>query len=189
MSNIFDRLRTGESVSFFDPDYPLIQEACARTRAVMHLVNNEHDTHTILTLLSKLFRQPIPTTSVILPPFHLNYGNNTTLHEHVFINYDCSILDLCGEVTIEEGVMIAPRVSITTEGHPINPTHRLSLEGKPVTLRKNAWIGLGAIILPGVTIGENSVVASGAVVTIDVPKNTLVGGVPARILKNDLEHQ
>lgn len=74
LRNIFERLRLGESVSFFDPDYHLINEACARTREVMHRVNREHDTTIIRGLLNTVFRQEIPTTSVIIPPFHLNYG-------------------------------------------------------------------------------------------------------------------
>lgn len=182
MDSIFDRLRSGESVSFFDPDYHLINEVCARTREVMSRVNREHSIVVIRTLLSGVFKQSIPCTSTILPPFHLNYGGNTTLHEHVFINYDCSILDLCGEVIIEEGVMIAPRVSLSTEGHPTTPQYRQELVGAGITIHKNAWIGLGAIILPGVTIGENSVVAAGAVVNKDVAPNTVVGGIPARML-------
>ncbi len=184
MSNIFERLRAGESVSFFDPDYHLINEACESTRRVMSRVNREHDTTAIRALLSTVFKHPIPSTSTILPPFHLNYGGNTEVGEHVFINYDCSILDLCGEVVIESGVMIAPRVSLATEGHPVAPQHRQELVGKPIIIRKNVWIGLGAIILPGVTIGENSVVAAGAVVSKDVAPNTVVGGVPARTLAN-----
>lgn len=183
-SNIFERLRLGESVSFFDPDYHLINEACARTREVMHRVNREHDTTIIRGLLNTVFRQEIPTTSMIIPPFHLNYGGNTQLGERVFINYDCSLLDLCGDIIIEEGVMIAPRVSLTTDGHPTTPQHRRELVGAGITIRKNAWIGLGAIILPGVTVGENSVVAAGAVVNKEVPPNTVVGGIPARIIAN-----
>ena len=183
-SNIFERLRLGESVSFFDPDYHLINEACTRTREVMHRVNQEHDTAVIRGLLSSVFKQVIPATSVIIPPFHLNYGGNTQLGEHVFINYDCSVLDLCGDVIIEEGVMIAPRVSLSTEGHPTAPQRRQELVGAGITIRKNAWIGLGAIILPGVTVGENSVVAAGAVLSKNVAPNTVVGGVPARVLAN-----
>lgn len=138
-SSIFERLRLGESVSFFDPDYHLINEACARTREVMHRVNHEHDTAVIRGLLSSVFKQVIPATSVIIPPFHLNYGGNTQLGEHVFINYDCSLLDLCGDVIIEEGVMIAPRVSLSTEGHPTAPQRRQELVGAGITI-----LGLGS---------------------------------------------
>ena len=94
-------------------------------------------------------------------PFHTNYGRHITLGKNVFINHACSFLDL-GGITIEDGTMIGPRVNITKE---------------------NAWIGAGATILPGITVGEGAVVAAGAVVTRDVPSSTVVGGVPAKHLK------
>lgn len=88
-----------------------------------------------------------------------------------------------GGITIEDDVQIGPKVSLITENHPIDPSQRKFLDLKPIVIKKNAWIGAGAIILPGVTIGENSVVAAGAVVNNDVPENTIVGGVPAKHLK------
>ena len=91
-------------------------------------------------------------------------------------------LDL-GGITIDDGVFIAPKVSLLTEGHPLSPETRHSLTVGPIHLKKNAWIGANATILQGVTIGENAVVAAGAVVATDVPDNTVVGGVPAKILK------
>jgi len=88
-----------------------------------------------------------------------------------------------GGITIEDNVLIAPKVSLLTEGHPIEPENRHALIPKPIHIKKNAWIGAGATILQGVTIGENAVVASGAVVSKDVPDNTVVGGIPAKIIK------
>ncbi|HWA34188.1 MAG TPA: DapH/DapD/GlmU-related protein [Cyclobacteriaceae bacterium] len=79
--------------------------------------------------------------------------------------------------------MIGPRVNITTENHPIDPAVRKFLDLKSVVIKRNAWIGAGATILPGVTVGMNSIVAAGAVVTKDVPDNTIVGGVPAKVLR------
>ena len=100
----------------------------------------------------------------------------------MFINHDCSFLDL-GGITIDDDVMIGPKVSISSEDHPVEPSKRKILSVKKVHIKRNAWIGAGATILPGVTIGENSVVAAGAVVTKNVPDNVVVGGVPAKILK------
>ena len=84
---------------------------------------------------------------------------------------------------IDDLVFIAPKVSLLTEGHPLSPENRHSLTVAPIHLQKNAWIGANATIIPSVTIGENAVVAAGAVVTKEVPDNTVVGGIPAKIIK------
>jgi acetyltransferase-like isoleucine patch superfamily enzyme len=88
-----------------------------------------------------------------------------------------------GGITLEDDVLIGPKVNLVTENHPLDPVDRRSLISKPIVIKRNAWIGAAATILPGVTIGENSVVAAGAVVTKDVPPNTIVGGVPAKVIK------
>ena len=80
-------------------------------------------------------------------------------------------------------MLIGPKVSIITENHPVHPEHRQMLELKSVLIKQNAWIGANAIILPGVTIGNNSVVAAGAVVTQDVPANAVVAGIPAKVIR------
>lgn len=118
------------------------------------------------------------------PTFRCDYGSNIHVGDSFFANFDCVILDVC-EVKFGENCMLAPGVHIYTATHPVNPYERIKGPeyGKPVTIGDNAWIGGGAIINPGVTIGDNVVVASGAVVTKDVPSNVVVGGNPARVLK------
>lgn len=138
--------------------------------------------------LSELIGSKIDKTSTIFVPFHTNFGKHIRIGKNVFINHACSFLDL-GGITIEDDVQIGPRVNIVTENHPVDPAARKSLDLKSVRIKRNAWIGAGATILPGVTIGENSIVAAGAVVTKDVDDNTIVGGVPAKILKKiDVNH-
>ena len=88
-----------------------------------------------------------------------------------------------GGITLGDNVFIGPKVCLITENHGILPSERRILTSKPVTLCNNVWVGAGAIILPGVTVGENSVVGAGAVVTHDVPPNTVVAGNPARVIK------
>jgi acetyltransferase-like isoleucine patch superfamily enzyme len=132
--------------------------------------------------LSELIDKPIDKSTTVFIPFHTNFGTHITLGKNVFINHACSFLDL-GGITIEDDVQIGPRVNIVTENHPIDPKTRKYLDLTSVVIKKNAWIGAGATILPGITIGENSVVAAGAVVNKDVPPNTIVGGVPAKIIK------
>ena len=120
----------------------------------------------------------------IVRPFTCEYGVNISLGEGSFINTGAVILDLC-PVRIGAGVLIAPLVTLSCASHPIDPALRATrLEyGRPITIENNVWIGMGASIAGGVTIGENSVVGAGAVVLRDVPPGSVVGGVPARVLR------
>ncbi|GGI15174.1 maltose O-acetyltransferase [Gottfriedia solisilvae] len=120
----------------------------------------------------------------IEPTFRCDYGYNIHVGQNFYANFDCVILDVC-PVNIGENCFMAPGVHIYTATHPLDPIERASgVEfGKPVTIGDNVWLGGRAIINPGVTIGDNVVVASGAVVTKDVPNNVVVGGNPARVLK------
>jgi acetyltransferase-like isoleucine patch superfamily enzyme len=102
----------------------------------------------------------------------------------VFINQCCTIYDM-GGVDIADLVMIGPNVNIITAGHPLNPSQRRAyIEARPIVIERNVWIAAGATILGGVTVGENSVVGAGAVVTRNVPPNSFVAGVPARVVRS-----
>ncbi|KAA5539668.1 DapH/DapD/GlmU-related protein [Adhaeribacter rhizoryzae] len=181
-TDIFQRLLNGEEVSFTDADYSKIVKACNDTRILLIQLNNEADSDEIRKLLSKIFASEVDATTMVFPPFQINYGQNTKIGKNVFINFDCTFLDL-GGITIEDNVMIAPKVSLLSEGHPISVNHRQKLTVGKIHIKKNAWIGANVTILPGVTIGENAVVAAGAVVSKDVAANTVVGGVPAKFIK------
>lgn len=136
----------------------------------------------IQAILSELTQQSIDETLHINLPFYSDFGSHIRFGKNVFINSGAMFTDL-GGITIEDNVLIAPRVSILTVNHPENPTDRRGVILQPVVIKQNAWIGAGATILPGVTIGENSIVAAGAVVSRDVPPNSIVGGVPARVIR------
>jgi maltose O-acetyltransferase len=121
---------------------------------------------------------------VILPPFHCDFGCNLHIGNHIFINFNCTILDIA-PVIIGNDVKIGPNVSIFTPEHPINADARSQKElyATPVTIGDKVWICGGAIILPGVDIGEGAIIAAGSVVTEDVPPYTLVAGNPAIVKK------
>ena len=120
----------------------------------------------------------------IQPSLRCDYGTNISIGAGTFVNSDCIFLD-CNLITIGQDVQIAPRVQLYTAGHPLDPAVRRSgLEfALPITIADNVWLGGGVIVCPGITIGENTVVGAGAVVTRDLPPNVLAVGNPARILR------
>ena len=181
-TNIFERLREGETILANDPEAYKLREASFATKKILVQLNNASDPAEIRDLLSKITGLEIDETVAVFTPFYINYGKHTKIGKNVFINFDCVFLDL-GGITIEDNVLIAPKVSLLSEEHPISSENRESLIPGHIHIKKNAWIGAGATILPGVTVGENAVVAAGAVVSKDVPANTVVGGIPAKFIK------
>jgi acetyltransferase-like isoleucine patch superfamily enzyme len=181
--DIFERMRNGESIPFDDPEYPKIFEAVSRTIRLSAKLNASTDIDQIRDRLGEIIGIELDKSVTIFAPFHTNFGRFIRLGRNIFINHLCSFLDL-GGITIEDDVMIGPRVNLVSESHPLDPDNRKILLLNRVLIKRNAWIGAAATILPGVTIGENSVVASGAVVSKDVPDNTIVAGIPARVIKS-----
>jgi acetyltransferase-like isoleucine patch superfamily enzyme len=180
---IFQRLLEGEAVPFSDPDYFRISNACNETRKLLVQLNAASDPEEIRNIIWKITGFEVHATTMVFPPFQINFGRNTKIGNGVFINFDCVFLDL-GGIIIDDNVMLAPKVSLLSEGHPISINDRQTLTVGKIHIKKNAWIGANATILQGVTIGENAVVAAGAVVSKNVPANTVVGGVPAKHIKN-----
>lgn len=137
----------------------------------------------VRALFSELVGAPVDESFVLMPPFYATGGTNTRVGRNVFINQNCTFYDL-GGIEIADDVMIGPNVSIITSGHPVQPAQRRDgVIANPVVIDKNVWIAAGATIIGGVTVGENSVVAAGSVVTKDVPPNTFVAGNPAKIIR------
>ncbi len=180
--DIFARLRNGETISSDDPESHKLLDVAFATRKLLLQLNQSAEREEIRAVLSQITGTEIDQSTAIFPPFYVNYGRHTKIGKNVFINFDCVFLDF-GGITIEDGVSIAPKVSLLTEGHPLSPETRHSLTVGPIHIKRNAWIGANATITQGVSIGENAVVAAGAVVTKDVPDNTVVGGIPAKVLK------
>ncbi|MGR3809735.1 sugar O-acetyltransferase [Jiulongibacter sp. NS-SX5] len=181
--SIFEKLLAGGIIK---PDEEAMDEAwqiVTRTQSLNPGLNSSTNTDEFRERLSDIIGNQIDLSTLIFPPFHTNFGIHIKLGKNVFINHDCTFLDL-GGITIEDNVQIGPKVSLITENHPVDPQQRKSLDLAAVHIKQNVWIGAGAIILPGVTVGENSIIAAGAVVNKDVPDNVIVGGVPAKFIKN-----
>lgn len=160
----------------------------------MHKVSNEamkitaelngryHEPEEIRTLFSELIGKPVDQSFGLFPPFYTDCGKNITVGKNVFINSGCHFQDQ-GGITIGDGVLIGHNVVLATLNHDFSPKKRSTLHPAPIVIGENVWIGSNATIVPGVTIGNGSIIAAGAVVTKNVPENVVVGGVPAKIIK------
>lgn len=182
--DIFQRDKTGETIRLDDPEYPklfqVILKAIRTTAELNTLVTD--DLSKIREVFSRLIGKTADESFFLIPPFFTDFGENINIGKNVFVNHACTFMDR-GGITLEDEVLIGPKVNLITTNHPLNPSERRATISHPIVIKKRAWIGAGATILAGVTIGENSVVAAGAVVTKDVPDNTVVGGVPAKVIK------
>src|SRR5215475_8835448 len=159
-----------------------IKRAMAITAALNRLTFNDADE--IRALFSQLIGQKVDDSFLLIPPFYTAGGDEIRVGRNVFVNQNCTFYDL-GGLDIADDVLIGPNVNIITTGHLLEPSQRRSVTiGKPIAIERNVWIAAGATIIGGVTVGENSVVAAGSVVTKDVPPNTFVGGNPARVIRS-----
>ncbi|KTD57369.1 sugar O-acetyltransferase [Legionella shakespearei] len=159
-----------------------IKRAMTITAKLNRLTFNDADE--IRALFSELIGKKVDESFLLIPPFYTAGGDEIRIGRNVFINQNCTLYDL-GGLDIADDVMIGPNVSIITASHPLEPSKRRNITiGKPIVIEKNVWIATGAIIIGGVTLGENSVVAAGSVVTKNIPPNTLVGGNPARVIRS-----
>ena len=169
-----------ERVDMRIPDYKTTWAEISRSSSLCFRINNTDPMDENSKKLVQELIPDMPESSHIMPPMQIDMGANVKIGNHVFINHGLTVMAR-GSVEIEDDVMIGPGASLLTANH--DPyEHQVLLCGK-VTIKKNAWIGAKAMILPGVTVGENAIVAGGAVVTKDVEANTVVGGNPARVLK------
>ncbi len=181
--DIFERMKAGEPIRLDDPEYPKIQEVVTRTIELSAQLNTSTNIDQIRERLSEIIGTELDESTTVFAPFYTNFGQFIKIGKRVFINHACSFLDM-GGITLEDEVLLGPKVNLITENHPLDPdNNRRAHFSKPIVIKRNAWIGAAATILPGVTIGENSIVAAGAVVSKDVPANTIVGGVPAKFIK------
>jgi acetyltransferase-like isoleucine patch superfamily enzyme len=172
-----------------------VVEGGSEIHQMMHKVSQEalkltselngqyHTPEEIRKLFSLLIGKPVDKTFAMFPPFYTDCGKNISVGKNVFINSGCRFQDQ-GGIAISDGVLIGHNVVLATLNHDINPKKRSTMHPAPIVIGKNVWIGANATVLPGVAIGDGAIIAAGAVVTKDVPANTIVGGVPAKIIKN-----
>ena len=153
------------------------------TRITSKINNSYHSQEELRVLMSRLTGKPVDETFKMFPPFYTDFGRNITIGRNVFINACCHFQDH-GGVTLGDGCLIGHNVVFATLDHGMVPEDRGAMYPAPICLGKNVWVGSNSTILRGVNVGDNAIIAAGSVVTKDVAANTVVGGVPARYIRN-----
>ena len=182
LNEFLSYVKTGKALDT-DEIRTLMGEMSEEARRVTFRLNSSyHSADEVRNLLSELFGYKVPESLRVFPPFYSDLGKNIHVGENVFINACCHFQDH-GGVTLGDGCQIGHNVVFATLNHGLQPSERGITYPAPIIIGKNVWVGSNSTILQGVTIGDNAVVAAGAVVTKDVEPGTIVGGVPARFIK------
>lgn len=178
-----DFMKTGETVTAGSPVHEVMHRLSQEAiRITLDLNSRYHTPEEIVALMSELTGREVDASFRLFPPFNTDCGKNLVFGKRVFVNSGCKFQDQ-GGITIGDDVLIGQNVVIATLNHAMDPDSRGDMNPKPVLIGNKVWIGANATILPGVHIGEGAIVAAGAVVAKDVPARTVVGGVPAKIIK------
>lgn len=181
MANIFQKLRNGEPVDMLSSEYqPAIKELHRADTALFELNHAAPRTPAQQAAWNNLFNGHAPKGVDYMTPIQIDFPNQMTFGQQIFINHHFTAMSI-GGITIGDHVQIGPNVTMATDNHDFS--HRTILKCQSIQIAENAWIGANVTIVPGVTVGKNAVIAAGAVVTKDVPANTVVAGTPARIIK------
>lgn len=180
---ILARDRAGYPVSLDDPDYGVIDAIIEEAHRICAEMNAGcQPPARVRELFARLTGTAPEETLRIYTPFYAGFGRNIRVGKNVFINSCCMFMDR-GGIAIGDHAFVGPNVNLITTSHALDPAGRRTTISRPIVLGKNVWIGAAAILLPGVTVGDNSVIGAGAVVTRDVPANTVVAGNPARVIR------
>ena len=182
ISDFLSYVKTRQALN--TPDiFKFMNEMSDEARRITFQLNTAYHTpEEVRRLLSELFGYTVPASLRVFPPFYTDFGKNITVGENVFINACCHFQDH-GGVTLGDGCQIGHNVVFATLNHGLSPEERPITYPAPIVLERNVWVGSNSTILQGVTIGDNAIIAAGAVVTKDVPADTIVGGVPAKFIK------
>lgn len=164
--------------------YEFMNRASDEARRITFELNGAyHSMPEVRDLFARLFRKPVDPSFRVFPPFYTDFGKNITVGKNVFINACCHFQDQ-GGITLGDNCLVGHNVVFATLNHGFAPEERQSMLPAPIVVGRNVWIGSNSTILQGVTIGDNSIIAAGSVVTKDVPANAIVAGVPARFIRS-----
>ncbi len=182
LSSEKEKMLRGE---MYDASDPVLEAERSTARALRHRLNvTEYDDPACYRNIIAALLPNCSPDIWIEPPFYCDYGYNIIAGERVFFNYNCVVLDVC-RVTIGAHVLFGPNVQIYTATHPLDAVSRRAMHesGSPISIGDDCWIGGSVILLPGVTIGDRSVIGAGAVVTRDVAADSFAAGNPARVVR------
>lgn len=164
--------------------YEFMNRASDEARRITFELNGAyHSMPEVRDLFARLFGKPVDPSFRMFPPFYTDFGKNITVGKNVFINACCHFQDQ-GGITLGDNCLVGHNVVFATLNHGFAPEERQSMLPAPIIVGRNVWIGSNSTILQGVTIGDNSIIAAGSVVTKDVPANAIVAGVPARFIRS-----
>ncbi len=183
LSDFLDHLNRGETIIGNSDVHKFMHTVSDEAMKITADLNNGyHEPDEIRLLFSKLIGKPVDESFRLFPPFSTDCGKNITVGKNVFINSGCRFQDQ-GGIIINDGTLIGHNVVLATLNHDFNPTKRGTMHPMPIIIGKNVWIGSNVTVVPGIEIGEGAIIGAGSVVTKDVPPNTIVAGVPAKIIR------
>lgn len=184
LAALLEHLNAGMALMGGTAEFLTMEHYSEEARRILGAMNSGyHSPEEIRMYMAEITGHPVPDSFRLFPPFYTDFGKNIHIGERVFINSCCCFQDQ-GGIHIGDDCLIGHQAVIATINHGMAPEDRFSNHVAPVRLGKNVWVGSGAIILPGVNIGDNAIIAAGAVVTRDVAEGTVAAGNPARFLRN-----
>ncbi|WP_372696930.1 DapH/DapD/GlmU-related protein [Arthrobacter sp. JSM 101049] len=184
LDDLLAALNAGHTITGDSPWHRVMHRTSQEALRITGELNaGYHEPERVRELLAALTGAPIDESVTLFPPFSSDFGKNTRIGRRVFINAGCKFQDQ-GGIRIGDDCLIGHNVVIATLNHDVAPERRADMHPAPVVIGRNVWIGANATILPGVTIGDNAVVAAAAVVTRDVPEGSIVVGSPAKVVRS-----
>ncbi|MBE6442452.1 MAG: sugar O-acetyltransferase [Desulfovibrio desulfuricans] len=184
LEQFLDVMNSGQTVKANSEAHLFMHAASQEAlRLTAELNGRYHTPEEILVIMEQLTGRPVDPSFRVFPPFYTDCGKNIRIGKNVFVNACCCFQDQ-GGITLGDGALIGHRVTLATLNHGETAADRGDLTPAPIAVGRNAWLGANVTVVPGVSIGDGAIVAAGAVVTRDVPPMTVVGGVPARKLRD-----
>lgn len=183
LADFLAHVRRGDPIPGGSPMHVYMHDAAQDALRVCARINTGYrDADEVRALLGELTGRPVPVTTTVFPPFYSEFGRNLVLGENVFVNLGCTFQD-AGGIVVGDGALIGHGCTFATLNHGVDPARRADMIPAAVTLGRDVWLGANVVVVPGVTIGDGAIVGAGSVVTRDVAPHTVVGGVPARLIR------